>query len=127
MITWSHKERSTAETKKKGIELTLCRAVENARPRSTLGKVVVGVPAYFTSLQRQATLDAAHIGGFSGPVELVEEPVCATVAHLRDQPPGNWEDPRCESFRRPEPPIVGTLHLAEGIYAFRTPYSSHHT
>ncbi|KAF7563300.1 hypothetical protein G7046_g831 [Stylonectria norvegica] len=44
---------------------------------------VVAVPAYFTTLQRTATLDAAEIAGFErGKVKLVEEPVAAAIDYL---------------------------------------------
>lgn len=47
-------------------------------------KVVISVPAYFTDIQRKATLEAAHIAGLN-TIGIVNEPTAAALAyHLHE-------------------------------------------
>lgn len=50
-----------------------------------LTSVAISVPASFGSRQRQATVDAARMAGFSGTVNLIDEPSAALIDYVYDQ------------------------------------------
>lgn len=54
-------------------------------------QAVIGVPAYFTDSQRQATKDAGLIAGFS-TVRLINEPTATAIAYRRSLPSGHGKN-----------------------------------
>lgn len=61
----------------------ILRAV-NVRFDTTISRLVLTVPVYFNTSQKEATRNAARMAGY-GDVTLVEEPVAAAVAYVSDQ------------------------------------------
>ena len=52
--------------------------------RNDLSSVTISVPASFGSRQRQATIKAAQLAGFSGDVRLIDEPSAALIHYIHE-------------------------------------------
>jgi len=53
--------------------------------RDDLSSVTISVPASFGSRQREATIEAARLAGFSGKVALIDEPSAALMHYIHDR------------------------------------------